>query len=482
MASSRKPPRRNESVGAALGQALAALLVAQPPAASTQPGLRLGVALSGGADSVVLLHALVHAAEHHAAPLSLHAIHIHHGLNRNADAWAAHCADLCAAWQVPLAVERVSVRDGHERGIEEAARLARYAALRERCRAEGIATLALAQHADDQAETVLLQLLRGAGPAGLSAMPVLRKDQGLALWRPLLGVTRAAIEAYAAEHGLTYVEDDSNRDIRYARNALRSQVLPELARHFPGYRETLGRFARLAADAQSVLADVAAGDLAAVRETHPALGESLRLSRWLDLSAARRGLALRAWLAEHGLRAPSEARLAQMAEQLGRGAPDAGVLLRHEGRAVRRYRDWIVLAADLAGAEASDDPAAGTSLVWSGEERLAVPLFGGSLLLQPTEGEGVPADWLRGAPLALRPRRSRERLRLAANRPSRSLKNLYQERGIPAWERDRLPVLWAGDSLVFAAGLGTDVRFLERTGGPRVRLGWEGGEPPAALG
>lgn len=473
MASSRKP-RPNDPVGRALARALAEL-------PERGPAERMGLALSGGIDSVVLLHAL------HEQGVSLLALHVHHGLSPDAEAWAAHCERLCASLRVPLRLLRVTVAGRGARGVEEAAREARYAALLAACRDEGLARLALAHHLDDQAETVLLQLLRGAGPAGLAAMPAERsagaQGRDVTLWRPLLEVPRAAIEEYATRHALAFVEDSSNRDTRYVRNALRWKILPEVGKHFPGYRQTFARFARLAAEAQRVLDAVAASDLEALRDEHPVLGEGLRLSRWLALPTERQAMVLRHWLATRGLRAPSEARLAQMREQLSRSAPDARVMLRHQGHEVRRYRDWIVLVDAPEALATGPSPTGEARVEWRGERRLAIPLFRGALIVEPTQDEGVPAALLSSQPLLLRARRGRERLQRAPNRPSRTLKNLYQEAGIPAWQRDRLPLVWVGDRLVFAAGLGTDVRFVSRTAPDRVRIAWEAGEdehPPGA--
>lgn len=475
MASSRKP-RPNDPVGRALARALAEL-------PERNPRDRLGLALSGGVDSVVLLHAL------HQQGVLLSALHVHHGLSPDADAWTGHCERVCATLGIALRILRVEVRGQGARGVEEAAREARYAALLGACREEGLRCLALAHHLDDQAETVLLQLLRGAGPAGLSAMPAERtvsaREGKVMLWRPFLDVPRAAIEDYAARHALAFVEDASNRDTRYVRNALRWKILPEVGKHFPGYRETLARFARLAGEAQRVLDAVAASDLEALRDEDRVLGEGLRLTRWLALPAERQAMVLRHWLAARGLRAPSEARLAQMRTQLSRSAPDARVMLRHQGHEVRRYRDWIVLVDAPETSAAAPAPAGEAHIKWRGERRVAVPLFRGALVFEPTQDEGVPAALLSGQALLLRSRRGRERLQHAPNRPSRTLKNLYQEAGIPAWQRDRLPLLWVEDRLVFAAGLGTDVRFVSRTAPDRVRIGWEAleeeGEPGAAL-
>jgi tRNA(Ile)-lysidine synthase len=195
------------------------------------------VGLSGGRDSVALLHAIVQS-EHKE---KLRAVHIHHGLSPHADAWARFCETFCSGLGVPLEIVRVTVETGPRVSVEAAARSARYAALHHTCGADSL--VALAHHADDQIESFLLQLLRGAGPRGLAAMPVFSpaSEARPALWRPLLSATRAEITAYVAAHQLTHIEDDSNTNRRFKRNALRLDVLPQLEQHFPDYRTALLR-------------------------------------------------------------------------------------------------------------------------------------------------------------------------------------------------------------------------------------------------
>ena len=214
------------------------------------PGERLAVAYSGGLDSTVLLHLLAGLRGEHAYRLS--AVHVHHGLLPAAEAWVAHCERQCAALGVPLRVERVSVgRAG--RGLEAAAREARYRVFA----GLDVDTLALAHQRDDQAETVLLQLMRGGGVKGLAAMPAARALGGITLLRPLLETTRAEIEAHARTHGLSWVEDESNDDVRLRRNAIRRHLLPMLARTFPDAVQTLARAAGQFAEQAALLDDLA---------------------------------------------------------------------------------------------------------------------------------------------------------------------------------------------------------------------------------
>ncbi|HEY1150958.1 MAG TPA: tRNA lysidine(34) synthetase TilS, partial [Pseudoduganella sp.] len=236
------------------------------------PGEGVAIALSGGLDSSALLH-LSHAWSRSATPIvspadapeldaaltpRLYAFHVHHGLSPNADAWLAHCERACAALGITFASRRITLDDKRS-GTEAAARKQRYAALGQMCREHGVKLLLTAHHQDDQAETILLQLLRGSGPAGLSGMDAANRAPGLLgsddilLARPLLAASRTELEQYVREHGITHIEDESNADQRYARNALRHSVMPQLERAFPGYQERFARSARHAQSAQRLL-------------------------------------------------------------------------------------------------------------------------------------------------------------------------------------------------------------------------------------
>jgi tRNA(Ile)-lysidine synthase len=264
---------------------------------------------------MLLLHLLVEASRREG--FSLAALHVHHGLSPNADAWSAHCEAACAALEVPLQVHRLRVVRDAGQSLEEQARRARHGAFS----AAGEHVIALAQHADDQAETVLLQLLRGAGPKGLAAMPVLGKPYGGAAgprpWRPPLAVTRARIHELATAGAIVWVEDESNRDVRLRRNALRHAVLPLLEPHFPDVAVTLGRAARLQAQVASLLDEVADEDLRGI-----ARGEALDCGALTGLSAARQANAVRRWIASRGCRGASEARLQALLRAVGDSGND----------------------------------------------------------------------------------------------------------------------------------------------------------------
>lgn len=371
---------------------------------------RIAVGLSGGVDSVVLLHRL---REHH--PVS--AIHVHHGLSPNADAWADFCRKLCRRLEVPLLVEKVGViRTG--KGLEAAAREARYAAFRK----APFEVIALAHNLDDQAETVLMNLLRGAGLRGASGMAEHSRLGAKTLWRPLLGTSRKKILAYARRHKLDWVEDEGNADEALTRNFIRRSVGPLLERKFPRWKNSLARAAKLM---------------------------SLREAGKEDL--------LRQFLRLRGLKAPSEAKLVEMLKQLG--ARGARMRIEHDGAELRRYRDRVHVLAKA-------DAAPFAPIRWRGERRVAVP--GGELRFRRVRGEGIDCEALEAEACFIRPRAGGERLQTDARRPRRTLKNLFQEAGIPPWERERLPLITCGDALVWAARLGIDQRWRATAD----RFGW----------
>lgn len=449
------------------------------------PMTPIGIAVSGGPDSFAL--AVLSAQVAREQGRSVRLLHVHHGLQAAADGWAAGVQALARTLDVACDINRVQVETSQGDGVEAAARHARYQALRAMAEAAGIQRVMLAHHLDDQAETVLLRLLRGAGPEGMGAMAASTVRDGITYLRPWLGVQRteilAAARQFAADSGLTLADDPTNLDPRYARGVLRSQIIPAIAGHWPGYRHTLSRFARLAASNAAVLAEVAQNDLAQLLRPHPAYGDTLELTGWRALSPARRSLLLRAWLAHNGAAMPSEARLAQMCSQLAGAAPDRQVLLRHGDVHVRSYRDRILLErgrpARVAVAQAELEAETQThALSWRGEAEIEMAPLAGRLCFDPVD-EGVDPAWLQARPLRLGLRRGRERLRLQSDGPSRSLKNLYQEAGIPAWERDRLPLLWRGSVLVFAAGLGVDARAPRAA--PGIAIRWRADSPGATL-
>jgi len=434
--------------------------------------LTLIVGYSGGADSTALLHVMAALAGRRGSGVrDVVAVHVHHGLSRHADAWLAHCEQQAQSLGVRFVARHVMpARAG--RGIEAAARTARYEALADAAAELRADAVCVAQHRDDRIETFLIQWLRGAGPEGLAAFAPVRRfgaDGGPLLLRPFIDVARADIDAYVQRHGLPFIEDNSNEDRALLRNALRLDVLPRLDALRPGFRVAAARSVELVAEAAEALRSFAAQDLAQCQDGAPP--GMLRLDALALLPAARQAWALRAWLATHGVEAPSRARLLEMLAQVRDARSDARLLLRVGDREVRRHRGLLLLK------DADASPRNAESFRWSGEDEIELPAWRGVLRFVRTTGEGFDAAWLAAEPLEARPRAGGERFKPSASRPSRTLKRLYQDAGIAEFDRGALPLLWRDGELIFVAGLGADVRLTD-SDGERIRIEWQ---PDATL-
>jgi tRNA(Ile)-lysidine synthase len=420
----------------------------------TGPG-RVAVALSGGRDSVALLAAV--AALPAARAREPIAIHVHHGLSARADAWQASCAALCTSLGMPLVVRRVSVDPADPDGLEAAARRARYEALAGAANDAGAAAVLLAHHQDDQAETLLLQLARGAGPHGLAGMPQARVDaRGVAWLRPFLGLPRSAIDDWVRARSLAFVEDDSNALPRHRRNALRLAVVPALARIFPGYPGTLARAATLQADAARLIDDFAAHDLAPLDD-----GGRLDVAGLLRLPDHRVRNVLRHFLRREGLRPPSSARLEALVRQLACARADARVEFVHAGARFGVHRGQLQRRSPAQRA---------FERAWHGERELVLPH--GRLTFVDAVGAGLSADAAARAPIVVRSRAGGERLVLDPSRPRRALKAWLREAGLPPWERAALPLVFCGAVLAAVPGLGVDPAFRAAPGNRGYRLDW----------
>ncbi|MFT5534903.1 MAG: tRNA(Ile)-lysidine synthase [Burkholderiaceae bacterium] len=428
----------------------------------------MAIAYSGGLDSSALLH----LAHRHAQKngIRLVAFHVHHGLSADADAWLQHCASQCARLEITFAAQRVQLADASASGIEAAARSSRYAALGMMCRDHNVPLLLTAHHQDDQAETVLLQLLRGSGVAGLSGMdlancaPDLLGDASLVMARPLLSLSREQLARFVAKEVISHVDDASNLDTRYARNALRHEVMPALSRFFPGFQHRLARTASHAQSAQRLLIELATQDLALC-----VAGEALDIRRLRTLSADRADNLLRYWFGSRGIRMPSTSWLHEMRTQLFEAKSDAQLCVTHADCHIRRHRDHVFITPHRIEFDPEELPV--ISFQWRGEAQLDFPDLNGSLLFDGAE-QGVAASWLSEQTLAISLRSGGERLKLAPNRSTRALKYHYQAGNIPAWERERLPVVRAGKKLLFAAGVGMDCHHFSSGEAPCIALRW----------
>lgn len=423
---------------------------------------RLLLAYSGGLDSTVLLHLLatLRNAGGVAAPWQLRAVHVHHHLQPDADRWAQRCRARCRALGVPFTLRHVRLHLGRGVSLEAAARDARYAALGELLQRDEV--LVTAHHEDDQFETLLLQLMRGAGLAGLAAMPEFaRFGRG---WhaRPLLTVDRRALEEWVRVSAVDWVEDPSNRDLRFDRNFIRQEIAPRLRARWPAAPTVATRSARHLADACELLAALGAADLA-----ESTTDDSIPIDALAALTAARQRNLVRHWIAGRGLPLPDERHLARILAELPAARVDAMPEVRWPGGAVRRYRGRLYCVAPL--------PATGGEKVWAWRRCAQIDLGPGlgRLSLMP-DASGPIALARLPERLTLRWRAGGERIQPRASGPRRALKDLLREAAVAPWQRSRLPLIFAAARLVAVADVLTDASVLanSRTRA-RGRIVWQ---------
>ncbi|MFO1417673.1 MAG: tRNA lysidine(34) synthetase TilS [Methylotetracoccus sp.] len=419
------------------------------------------IAFSGGLDSTVLLHACVSLRD--AGQLAaVDAIHINHQLHADADAWEAHCRELCAAWHVRLTIHRVAAGAGPGESLEETARTARYQALSAELGHGDM--LLCAHHADDQAETVLLQLLRGAGVSGLAGMPDRSALGAGFLVRPLLGIPRRALQDYASAHGLRWIEDGSNSDLRHARNYLRHEILPRLLARWPSYPSTLSRSARHCADAHHLLDEVGSDLLRAI---HDPASNSIGIDGLCRLPPARQTLVLRQWFRRSGLRMPSTAILARALHEVTTAAADRQPRILCGDVEVARFRGQLHLLTRAVVFDRS------VELPWDGDAPLSLAPGNGQLTVTRAHGRGIdPTRW-RSAPISIRYRRGGEALGLRNRGGTHRLKTLLHDAGIPPWIRKRVPLVYVGEELAAVAGLWIAAGFEGDPDAGNIQIHWE---------
>jgi len=422
------------------------------------PEQPLMLAYSGGVDSETLLHLLANLQR--LGGWTLRAVHVNHGISSKAEAWMAHCAARCEALGVPFATERVRLTTQKGEGREAAARRARYRALQEHIEPNGV--LLTAQHQRDQAETLLLRLLRGAGCQGLAAMRP-RQPFGLGyLVRPFLDVPREAIEAYAAEQDLCWVEDEMNADLTLARGFLRAKVMPSLRQFWPGADAQISRVALNAADASTLLDEVADQDLAMCRVDDTGI---LSVAGLKVLSELRRKNALRRWFVQMDREPPSVRHLGQILRIIEKRSSTAKATTREGKNEVCRYRDRLSLAAvhDRSGLRQ-------WRANWNPAQPLILPADAGILRAVQDRGFGLSVQRLGGNLLHVRFRQGGETCRLPGRLHRHRVKKMLQEAGIPPWARETMPMIYVGESL---AAIGEDwvcAPFAAEDGEPSLRL------------
>lgn len=396
------------------------------------------VALSGGLDSVVLID-LLHRLSSSLA-LKLSAMHVHHGLSPNADDWAAFCQARCQHYQISCHIQYVTLDRQSGMGIEAEARKQRYQALL----GTDTSLIALAHHQDDQAETLLLQLMRGAGVKGLSGMADF--DQDRRLLRPLLNIPRAMLLQYAQAQGLQWVEDESNQSLDYDRNFCRHQIIPLMQQRIPAVTENLARSSRLMAEAQDLLEQLAQIDAKTVVQ-----GDKLNVRGLAKLNPARAQNLLRWWLAQQEMHMPNQAHLQEMMQQLLNTKPDKQlqIQLHHRHNAglymLRQYQGYAYITLDGASF--------GEHLLWQGEHSLTLP-DNSRLLFEQVMGQGLALARQGVEQLEIRFRAGGERFKPHPQRPAKSIKQLSQELNIPPWIRERMPLVYAQSQLVMIPNIG----------------------------
>lgn len=408
---------------------------------------RIGIALSGGLDSAVLLDAVCKSYPRD----TIIALHIHHGLQAQADQWLVFCEQLASSYQIGFDFRLLHLQE--ETGnVEARARTARYEALMDMCEEHDLDHLLLAHHQNDQAETLLLQLLRGAGPAGLSGMSPhknMRTTGGkqIALWRPLLEQSRTELEAYAKRQRLQWVEDPSNQSSMYRRNAIRKSVLPVLAKIAPGAIANLARSAQHMAQTQTLLDRLAKVDAKTLIKNNAMQIAPLLTLKTKHLASANN--VLRYWLKQNQFTMPSVERLQAWWRDLEGLNQNVRLHWLHDGHAIRGWRG--LLQIEVCANEEKTKRG----------EWIFLPISPNS------KQAGLPWDWCQAAlesnTIEIRPRVGGERLKIKANTPSKTLKNLYQEAGVPPWQR-QIPLLFINQELIAVEGLGVSQSHLVHQG------------------
>lgn len=417
------------------------------------------VALSGGVDSVVLLDLLVPLAA--TMKFKLFAVHVDHGISGNADQWVKFCCNLCRTLAVPVSVSHLKISKQPGVSLEAVARQARYQIF-SRLKADFIV---LAQHLNDQAETLMLQLLRGAGVKGLAAMPVIRKQEPATapkILRPLLEISRGTIEQYAQQNKLDWIHDESNDNTSFDRNFLRHEIFPLLEKRYPSYKTSFSRSSRHLAEATHLL-----DDLAALDKKKGFVAGKLQTEHLRQLSLPRARNLFRYTLTQQGVTLPSTAKLDDILQQLRSVKNDNKLHINFGDHEVRCYRGAISILPETVM------PDQAFLTLWQGEDRLALKQLTGSIIFAHKKNTGINLQKLTREPVSLRLREGGERFKPDCNRPRRKLKNLLQEVLLPPWERGMLPLLFSGEHLVWVPGIGIDCDFQVVSGKSGLVPDWQ---------
>jgi len=398
------------------------------------------IAYSGGRDSHVLLHLLATLFGKRSR-LRLSAVHVNHGLQSGAGIWAAHCVDVCRQLGIPCTVLELELIPSKGESLEAQARKARYQALKEIVEAGDL--LMTAHHQADQAETVLLQLLRGAGPTGLSAMPELTGFGCGYLARPLLETGVSEIDDYAHSEQLNWIEDPTNQSLQFDRNFLRNRVIPLLRQRWPALAKTFSRSARHCAETQELVNSMAEVNLESMwdRSDH-----TLALSALSMLPSPQARAVVRAWISGEGFPIPGTVRLERVLHEMSTAGRDRNPVVHWPGTEIRRFRDKLYIMQPLA-------PMTGDcSLDWDGSSTLQLPAGTGRLEVGKGEGGLCLSRWRTGR-IEIRFQSGKGRVRIAGRDHSTSFKNLFQQFAVPVWMRSRTPLVYLDDELAAVGNL-----------------------------
>lgn len=407
---------------------------------SDSPSSIWWVGFSGGLDSTVLLHALAQLR----LPVQLRALHINHQISPNANRWQSQCADFCAQVSIPFYAEKVSVVNTGK-GIEDAARAARYSVFEKNIARDNY--LLTAHHANDQAETLLLRLMRGTGPRGLAAMAAVRALGEGWLARPLLYFTRAELAAYALTHQLTWVDDESNLDDDYDRNFLRNQVMPLLHSRWPEFKRKWQQTAELCAQQEGVMEEIAREDLLRAAPLVERIGQSIELNVLVGLSPARKQNVLRYWLRLNNHTTPEQLHWLQIEQQIFAGRDDAQPRVAWGNVALQTYRERLYALP------------------------LQMPEL--ELRMQLSDAQVKPRLKVDLPDLRIGYRSGGERCKPVGRGHSQTLKKLLQEYQLEPWLRDRVPLVFSGDNLVAVGDLWVCADFVAAENEAGYSLIWQ---------
>lgn len=394
------------------------------------------IAYSGGLDSHVLLHLMAKIGQF--TDIKLRAMHVNHGLQKEADGWEEHCRKTCSNLRVSCQSLKLNLPENTGESIEALARNARYQVFRDSLQADEV--LLTAHHLNDQAETLLLQLFRGAGVDGLASMPIVTEIGHGQQLRPFLGIEREALEVYARKNALDYIEDPSNRDERFDRNYLRHNIIPQLQSRWQGINAVLSRVASIQAETSGLLHEYAAQELGKIQSVEK---DSLSITGLLDLSEAQQKMVLRYWIKQQGYRVPSRKKIQHLCKDVLNARRDAMPVLSWQGAELRRYQDTLYIMPPLTKHDHTQ------VFSWDLSRPLSIPAL--EIEIQPEALHLVLQDLK--DPVTVRFRQGGEKVYMPERGMNVSLKNLFQEVGVPSWQRSRIPLVYSGELLIHVVGI-----------------------------